>query len=718
MASGVSYSSRRRRIRKCREAILRDIGMIGPTHSTSDLRVPQEHRFTLSNVSSGSGAPEDLQRINQAPEYPLVPQNHGSIEPTDAEHTEAHQHTEAQPTEPNASAVDDGPSNPHHDAPDTSDSETEEATSDSEPEEDDFLLELSIWAAENNVPHATLRKLLKILSKRIAGLPKDPRTLLRTKTMTEIQDSSGGSYHHHGLKAGILTRLTECPDLTLQDTISLQINVDGLSLFDSNNDQLWPILGLIEKYEDGIQQNKVPFVIGIYYGATKPNSLQFLNDFVEEARQLETDGIFHDGKHFAVRFNAFVCDAPARAMIKNVKGHCAYYGCDKCRQKGLFFERRVTFPDRYARLRSDDDRQDDLGDDTHRHGETILSSLSVGMVTQFPLDYMHQVCLGVTRKMLSFWVKGPPLRTKIGSASVKAISCALLNLRPHIPCEFNRKPRRLDSFENWKATEFRTFLLYTGPVVLKGVIPENLFSHFMLLSVAISILLSASLCAQAPWVEFANEALDVFVEQCAEIYGREWQTYNMHTLVHLSQEAKTYGALDNVSCFPFENFLGQLRRYVRNGQSVLAQVCRRLSEKERIGVRRATKKPLCAVQREHSAGPIPAGLRVRKQFQEWHARHYTVKLSQGDNCVQLQTQDVVLVENIATDTEKNAFIIFKKFRNKEDYFSNPMESSRMGIFHLTNLTPELQYTQVTNILRKYTLLPYRDGFVGFPLLHL
>ena len=73
------------------------------------------------------------------------------------------------------------------------------------------------------------------------------------------------------------------------------------------------------------------------------------------------------------------------------------------------------------------------------------------------LDYMHLVCLGVTRKMLSFAGK--------------------------MPFEFARHPRSLSDLDRWKATELRQFLLYTGPIVLKKVVKPEVYEAFVILSV-------------------------------------------------------------------------------------------------------------------------------------------------------------------------------------------------------------------------------------------
>ncbi|KAL3190719.1 hypothetical protein MRX96_018990 [Rhipicephalus microplus] len=35
------------------------------------------------------------------------------------------------------------------------------------------------------------------------------------------------------------------------------------------------------------------------------------------------------------------------------------------------------------------------------------------MVSDYPLDYMHLVCLGVVKNLLHYWVRGVPHRSKV-----------------------------------------------------------------------------------------------------------------------------------------------------------------------------------------------------------------------------------------------------------------------------------------------------------------
>lgn len=201
--------------------------------------------------------------------------------------------------------------------------------------------------------------------------------------------------------------------------------------------------------------------------------------------------------------------------------------------------------------------------------------LQIDMIQQFPADYMHQCCLGVMRKLLVLWLCGT-LRTRLSFGQVREISSRLLGLRPFMPDLFARKPRGLEDIDRWKATELRQFALYTGKIVLKGVLCDELHEHFMLFSVALAILVCPRLVKQ--YSSFASDLLVHFVEEGRKLYGDEFLVYNVHSMVHLASDAHAYCGLDECSSFPFENYLYQLKRLVRSGRNPLSQIIKRLGE--------------------------------------------------------------------------------------------------------------------------------------------
>jgi hypothetical protein len=132
------------------------------------------------------------------------------------------------------------------------------------------------------------------------------------------------------------------------------------------------------------------------------------------------------------------------------------------------------------------------------------------MIKTFPIDYMHQLCLGVMRKLLLTWIRGKR-EVKISAGQVETISNKLVDLKSCIPNTFARKPRSLADVDRWKATEFRQFLLYTGKIVLHGTLKQEQFEHFLCLSVASCILVCPTLAKSHR--DYAKELMEYFVEQ-------------------------------------------------------------------------------------------------------------------------------------------------------------------------------------------------------------
>ena len=59
---------------------------------------------------------------------------------------------------------------------------------------------------------------------------------------------------------------------------------------------------------------------------------------------------------------------------------------------------------------------------------------------------MHLVCLGVMKRILIMWIKGP-LQCRLGSRDIGEISNQVIGLKDFIPCEFARKPRSLKDID-------------------------------------------------------------------------------------------------------------------------------------------------------------------------------------------------------------------------------------------------------------------------------
>jgi len=133
--------------------------------------------------------------------------------------------------------------------------------------------------------------------------------------------------------------------------------------------------------------------------------------------------------------------------------------------------------------------------------------------------------------------------------------------------------RYLEELEFWKATEFRSFLLYSGPIVLKGRLKKSLYKHFMVLHCAIRLLLSDETCIA--YNDVANDLLRKFVIEYSFLYGEE---YNVHGLIHIAHFVRIHGSLDKFSAFKFENCVQNIKMSLKNSRFPLQDVYNRIIE--------------------------------------------------------------------------------------------------------------------------------------------
>lgn len=103
-----------------------------------------------------------------------------------------------------------------------------------------------------------------------------------------------------------------------------------------------------------------------------------------------------------------------------------------------------------------------------------------------------------------------------------------------------------------------------------------MYKHFLLLHSAVFILSNTFLLKR--YFEVAKTSLNKFVSLCPTIYGSSFVVYNVHSLIHVCDDVRLYGSLDDYGCFPFENYLGKLKNRVRGKYLPLQQINNRLNE--------------------------------------------------------------------------------------------------------------------------------------------
>lgn len=106
-------------------------------------------------------------------------------------------------------------------------------------------------------------------------------------------------------------------------------------------------------------------------------------------------------------------------------------------------------------------------------GQSVLTPY-LNIIKDVPIDYMHAVLEGVTRTLLcKIWMKGLYRNRRFYLLpKVKEIDMHLLAIKP--PHEFRRSPRSIEKTVNyWKASEFRSFLLFYAIPILVNFLPPT-----------------------------------------------------------------------------------------------------------------------------------------------------------------------------------------------------------------------------------------------------
>lgn len=573
----------------------------------------------------------------------------------------------------------------------------------------EFQERLSNWVIDCNIPRTHVNELLHVL-KSYPGLdflPKDYRTLLKTVRKVVSVSISPGSYVHFGVANGIMRCLHTVKLSHVLTHCKLKVSIDGIPLTKSTNSQFWPILGLV----DGIEE-ATPFPIGIYHGDTKPQCANdYLQLFVSELIKLENEGLLFEDNKISVSVKSFICDAPARAFISCVKGHMAYCGCTKCTCVGEYYtpnvnkrNGRVIYPDLNAPLRTDSSFRQQLQKD-HHNSVSIICNLKIDMVAGFPVESMHLTDLGANRKLWQSWTKGKYERVKLSKFMREVLSKRIEACRPHIPDDFPRKLGPLDLMDRWKATCFRMLKLYLGPVLLRGILSDILYKHFLGFHVAMKLLSNEETCGNPSYLDYCEQLLRNFVKDSAKLYGKQFLSYNIHNLIHLTSDVRLYGALDSYSAYKFENKLQVVKNLVRKSAKPLPQIVKRLGEIEVNSLARdfiVGTQPVSPQHFQHFDGPLIPGI-SGTQLLQIVFKNWRLTCKKPNNCAYLLDQSVVLIENFV-QTEGNIILIGRKFIEKINFFDYPLASSMLGCYKVKNLSG-LQHWPIAQLTCKGFIVP-------------
>lgn len=513
------------------------------------------------------------------------------------------------------------------------------------------------WSQRHSISKVALAELICDLNERGSCLPSAEKLLFHNQTRYIVSEDF--------VYFGIEDQLRRIVSLDAEQCVELFINFDGVSITNSSSTQMWPI-------SVSVRAGPV-FLAGLFYGFRKPNVNVLLRPLIDELHQMRSRNL--------AKVSAFICDIPAKKMMKYSAEHTGYHSCDYCCAKGVYFRNRVT----YCLLGVD---RTDLSfrnktDWRHHKGSSLLEELDIDMVKSFPIDYMHAVCLGTVRRILMFLFDSKfRSNTFVRSQHKQKISENLIEVSSQIPLEFQRCSRSLAFFKYWKATEFRMFLLYIGPLVLKSNIPQNAYQLFILLHCAISIL-----CSPEYFEIFkadANNMLRTFVNWSKFVLGKHFVTLNVHYLLHLVKINTPFGPLDVSAAFKFETGIGKIKRMLHGKYKPLKQIINRYD----VSAFSKNKQPV-------------RGTMINNYFFRENSKNAVFLANDGKVC---------LITKI-----EGSSLLCKVYEHSSNLYDYPFPSSKLNIFYV-QYCGEAMY-QKYQVLKKCCMFCIDGTNVVFPLIH-
>lgn len=211
----------------------------------------------------------------------------------------------------------------------------------------------------------------------------------------------------------------------------------------------------------------------------------------------------------------------------------------------------MSFPNLDAPLRTNETFRMKTQHAHHKY-DSPFEDLDIDMVKRFTIsDPLHLLHQGVTKKCLQRWmgsVKG--YGHKWSKLTTDTVSRYLIEANKQMPSDIHRSLRGLDELSNWKGVEYRTFLMYIGMVVLRPVLPNNEYEHFLLLCCACTMV---SCNVYKLYIPLAKEMFKLYVKTYIDLYGRHSISSNIHNLIHIADDLieNDLDSIDQISTYKY-----------------------------------------------------------------------------------------------------------------------------------------------------------------------
>lgn len=302
---------------------------------------------------------------------------------------------------------------------------------------------------------------------------------------------------------------------------------------------------------------------------------------------------------------------------------------------------------------------------------------------------------------MSGWTNGNfNFRAKFSASQINNISEKLESFNKFKPSELHRTIRKLDVLKYWKGTEYRQFLLYFSPVILKNFLPQDIYNHWIVLVCAVTIVSSS---AYSKYIHIAETLFNDYIENYKKNYGNDSISMNVHNLTHVVEDVRKFGIVSNISSYKFEDHLGYIKSLLRTGKRPLAQIAKRMGEINGCSFSETTNVT------EFSEKHDEKKLNINNEFQ--------LTTNFKDKWFLTKNNKIICLDKVV-HVDGKSVILGSEIQNKRDFFEIPIRSSYLNIYTSDRefISSNTQYT-VADIKCKLICMEDNLEYIFFPLLH-
>ena len=269
----------------------------------------------------------------------------------------------------------------------------------------------------------------------------------------------------------------------------------------------------------------------------------------------------------------------------------------------------------------------------------FLDQPSFHLVNDMPPEYMHSVCIGVTRRMLELTFRVGENRdrvTKRKLSNPKTFNDKIKSIQ--LPRESSRRCRNLD-LGVMKASEYRNVLIYFFLIVIDCI--EDEFEEEKQIWLHLAFMIRACILPNDEYTNVDKEQLKSacrkFYELYEKVYGQKNCTYSIHVVGSHLFQIRGKRPLTSKSAFKFESFFSEVRNLFHAGTvSPLKQILQNCYMKRLLEFHCCEKKTFFSAEKKPKPG---------KKFNPGQENNSLIYTYNEENVLDIFVIDEIIDEN-------------------------------------------------------------------------